>query len=194
MVNMSKNKTKTQYVDNKKFFSEIVEHKKKIDQAIRDEKELPRIPEYIGKCILLIAIGISRRPKFMNYSFKDEMISDGIENCMMYFNNFNPNITQNPFAYFSEIIHWAFVRRILKEKKNRYITYKYFQNQIDNSNEEYYQDDDGNNLISNKMYDNIDIFIVDFEEKEKQKIIQKRKKMKKAKAAKAKLNILDIED
>jgi hypothetical protein len=45
------------------------------------------------------------------------MISDGIENCVQYIHNFNPERSQNPFAYFTQIIHYAFLRRIQKEKK-----------------------------------------------------------------------------
>jgi len=49
--------------------------------------------------------------------FRDDMISDGIENCVQYIHNFNPEKSTNPFAYFTQIIHYAFLRRIQKEKK-----------------------------------------------------------------------------
>jgi DNA-directed RNA polymerase specialized sigma24 family protein len=49
--------------------------------------------------------------------FREDMISDGIENCVQYIHNFNPERSQNPFAYFTQIIHYAFLRRIQKEKK-----------------------------------------------------------------------------
>ena len=74
--------------------------------------------------VLFIAQRLSFRPNFINYAFKDDMISDGIENCLQYVNNFNPEKSTNPFAYFTQIIYWAFVRRIQKEKKNLYIKYK----------------------------------------------------------------------
>ena len=45
------------------------------------------------------------------------MISDGVENCLQYLDNFNPTKSNNPFAYFTQIIYYAFVRRIQKEKK-----------------------------------------------------------------------------
>ena len=58
------------------------------------------------------------------------MISDGIENCLQYLDNFNPKTSNNPFAYFTQIIYYAFVRRIQKEKKQ--ITIK--QRMIQESN------------------------------------------------------------
>ena len=77
----------------------------------------PRIPNYIGECFLKIATHLSFKPNFVNYMFKDDMVCDGIENCVQYINNFDPAKSSNPFAYFTQIIHYAFLRRIQKEKK-----------------------------------------------------------------------------
>ena len=77
----------------------------------------PRITNYLGECFLKIATHLSFKPNFVNYIFKDDMISDGIENCVQYIHNFNPEKSQNPFAYFTQIIHYAFLRRIQKEKR-----------------------------------------------------------------------------
>ena len=77
----------------------------------------PPIPNYIGDCFLKIVTHLSFKPNFVNYMFKDDMICDGIENCVQYIHNFNPEKSQNPFAYFTQIIHYAFLRRIQKEKK-----------------------------------------------------------------------------
>ena len=79
--------------------------------------EPPPIPDYAGECFLKIAEKLSHRPNFINYAFREEMVSDGIENCVMYANNFNPEKSQNPFAYFTQIIYYAFLRRIQQEKK-----------------------------------------------------------------------------
>ena len=82
------------------------------------------ISEYLGECFMKIAQRLSFRPNFINYAFKDDMISDGIENCIQYIKNFNPEKSSNPFAYFTQIIYYAFIRRIQKEKKQLYIKYK----------------------------------------------------------------------
>ena len=82
------------------------------------------LPEYAGECFLKIAERLSHRPNFINYAFREEMVSDGIENCVMYAGNFNPEKSTNPFAYFTQIIYFAFLRRIEKEKKQLYIKYK----------------------------------------------------------------------
>lgn len=166
------------YVDNQKFLADIVEYKKKVKHAADNGLEKPRVSEYIGKCIWLITENLARKPRFMNYSFIDEMKSDAIENCFLYFDNFNPEISQNPFAYFTQIIYYAFHRRISKEEKNRYIIYKKFQEGVlHTSDASLMVDGDDNHLISSTMYDNLNQFIENFETREKAKK-EKRKQAK----------------
>ena len=105
------------YVNNKEFLTAIIAYKDQIALAeVRGEAK-PVIPRYIGECFLKIANHLSFKPNFVNYMFKDDMVCDGIENCVQYINNFNPEKSKNPFAYFTQIIHYAFLRRIQKEKK-----------------------------------------------------------------------------
>jgi hypothetical protein len=126
------------YVNNKDFLDAIVEYKIKLKQAA--EKEIPditeqqlktwkspnkpRISNYLGECFLKIATHLSYKPNFVNYMFREDMICDGIENCVQYIHNFNPEKSSNPFAYFTQIIHYAFLRRIQKEKKQMEIRAK----------------------------------------------------------------------
>ena len=105
------------YVNNKEFLAAIVEYKEKVALAAEKGEAKPRITRYIGECFLKIATHLSFKPNFVNYMFKDDMVCDGIENCVQYINNFNPEKSKNPFAYFTQIIHYAFLRRIQKEKK-----------------------------------------------------------------------------
>ena len=104
------------YVDNKEFLSALFVYKNKVNAALTDGSDRPMIPNYIGECFLKIATHLSYRPNFVNYPFREDMISDGIENCVQYIDNFDPN-RGNPFAYFTQIIYYAFLRRIQKEKK-----------------------------------------------------------------------------
>ena len=115
---------KQHYVDNEKFLVVMTDYREKYLQAKDEEEELPIIPDYAGECFLKIAERLSHRPNFINYAFREEMVSDGIENCVMYASNFNPEKSKNPFAYFTQIIYYAFLRRIEKEKKQLYIKYK----------------------------------------------------------------------
>jgi hypothetical protein len=171
-------KKRNHYVDNEKFLAEIVEYKAKCKEASEKGLSKPRVSEYIGKCIYLIAENLSHKPRFMNYSFRDELVSDAIENCFLYFDNFNPTISQNPFAYFTQIIYYAFHRRISKEEKNRYIIYKKFQESVlDTSDAALMIDHDDNHLISSTMYDNLNEFIKKFEGREAEKK-EKRKAAK----------------
>ena len=115
---------KQHYVDNEKFLVVMADYREKYLQAKDEEAELPIIPDYAGECFLKIAERLSHRPNFINYAFREEMVSDGIENCVMYASNFNPEKSNNPFAYFTQIIYYAFIRRIQKEKKQTHIRNK----------------------------------------------------------------------
>jgi len=136
---MGKRKRSEHYVNNKEFLAAIIRHRENIEIAEIQGKEKPRIPRYIGECFLKIATHLSFKPNFVNYMFKEDMISDGIENCVQYIHNFNPEKSQNPFAYFTQIIHYAFLRRIQREKrqleiKNKIIEKSGYNEVFDDSN------------------------------------------------------------
>ena len=131
-------KQKQHYVDNQEFLAAIITYKEKVYIAAVKEidgladmepdeqfatlkswksKSKPRVGNYIGSCFLKIATHLSYRPNFINYMYKDDMVCDGIENCIQYIDNFNPAKSKNPFAYFTQIVYYAFLRRIAKEKR-----------------------------------------------------------------------------
>ena len=122
-------KKNTHYVDNKKFLEELKKWKDQCKDAEEAGDEKPQITNYIGECFLKIANGLSYRPNFINYTYRQEMISDGIENCLQYIHNFNPDKSKNPFAYFTQIIYYAFIRRINKEKKQTHVKNKLIEKQ-----------------------------------------------------------------
>ena len=126
----STKKKSVHYIDNKEFHQAMIEWKELCKEAEEAGEEKPPVTNYIGECFLKIANGLSYRPNFINYTYRQEMISDGIENCLQYLDNFNPKTSNNPFAYFTQIIYYAFIRRIQKEKKQ--ITIK--QRMIQESN------------------------------------------------------------
>ena len=105
------------YVNNKELLEALIVYRAKVAKAEEEGKPKPRITNYLGSCFLKIATHLSYKPNFVNYMFREDMISDGIENCVQYIKNFNPDKSSNPFAYFTQIIHYAFLRRIQKEKR-----------------------------------------------------------------------------
>ena len=117
-------KKSVHYVDNKKFLEAMKEWKEKCKEAEETGEERPQISNYVGECFLKIANGLSYRPNFINYTYKEDMISDGIENCLQYIHNFNPDKSNNPFAYFTQIIYYAFIRRIQREKKQTHVKHR----------------------------------------------------------------------
>ena len=136
---MARRKRSEHYVNNKEFLAALIKYREDVDIAKIRDKPKPVIPRYIGECFLKIANHLSFKPNFVNYMFKEDMISDGIENCVQYIHNFNPEKSQNPFAYFTQIIHYAFLRRIQREKrqleiKNKILEKSGYSEVFDDSN------------------------------------------------------------
>ena len=172
---MSKTK---HYVNNADFLQALIQYQKDCEVARKEDREEPIVPNYIGECFLKIAEHLSRKPNFISYSFREEMICDGIENCIMYFRNFDPTKSTNPFAYFTQIIYYAFLRRIQKEKKQLYVKYKATEQFGILDEGEMFEDSDGN-MKQFVLYDNITEFIETFEEKRKAKKKAKAKGLEK---------------
>lgn len=116
------------YVNNKEFLAALVEYKNSVKKAVEEGKEKPIVPHYLGECFLKIATHLSYKANFINYSYRDDMISDGIENCLVAADKFDPEKSSNPFAYYTQIIYFAFVRRIQKEKKQQATKYRMLEN------------------------------------------------------------------
>ena len=136
---MARRKRSEHYVNNKEFLAALIKYREDVEIARLQDKTKPVIPRYIGECFLKIANHLSFKPNFVNYMFKEDMISDGIENCVQYIHNFNPAKSQNPFAYFTQIIHYAFLRRIQREKrqleiKNKILEKSGYSEVFDDSN------------------------------------------------------------
>jgi hypothetical protein len=113
-----RSKVKTEYyVNNKDFLTAIVAYREKVQFAKLNDLPRPRLTPYIAECFLKIATHLSYKPNFVNYMFREDMVCDGIENCLQYVDNFDPEKSKNPFAYFTQIIYYAFLRKIQKEKK-----------------------------------------------------------------------------
>ncbi|MCX8008155.1 MAG: hypothetical protein N3A54_00460 [Patescibacteria group bacterium] len=113
---------KPHYVDNEKFLERIKDYKKKKKQGL-----ISKVPDDIAETIYNIAVSLAKCPKFNGYTYKDEMIADGVLNCLEKIDNFSTRKSKNPFAYFTQIIYFAFIRRIKGENKHSYIKNKMMQ-------------------------------------------------------------------
>ena len=125
---MAKRKRSEHYVNNKEFTQAVAEHNEAVKLAVSKGETPPRMSDYIGECIYKIATRLSTRPNFINYTYRDEMICDAIENCIQYIRNFNREKSDNAFAYVTQICYYAFLRRIQKEKKQAHVKNKYIEN------------------------------------------------------------------
>ena len=177
---MAKRKRSEHYVNNKEFLAALIKYQEDIEIARLQDKTKPVIPRYIGECFLKIANHLSFKPNFVNYMFKEDMISDGIENCVQYIHNFDPEKSKNPFAYFTQIIYYAFVGRIQKEKKQLYIKYKTMDSQASLGDNVEVSADDTQNYVyetmTNDQKANMYDFISNFEEAKKKKKVATTKK------------------
>ena len=145
------------YVNNKEFLLALVDFKAECKVAEENGEPKPRINNYIGECFLKIATHLSYKPNFVNYMFREDMICDGIENCVQYIGNFDPSKSSNPFAYFTQIIYYAFLRRIQKEKrqleiKNKILTKSGYE-------QVFHTDDKSSSSDYNTIKENVEIRI-----------------------------------
>jgi hypothetical protein len=159
---------KNHYINNKDFLTEMVKYRQDIHKAKKEGKAKPKIPNYVGECFMKIAENLSHKPNFLSYTFRDEMIGDAIENCVMYADNFDPVKSNNPFAYFTQITYYAFLRRIQKEKKQLYVKYKATESAGVLDEFELNENDDGN-FRQFELYENISTFIENFETAKREK-------------------------
>jgi len=177
-------KAKIHYVNNKELFAAMCEFRDSVKKAEEEQTDKPRVPIYVGESIMKIATHLAYRPNFSNYTFRDEMISDGIENCLQYIDNFNPAKSHNPFAYFTQIIYFAFIRRIQKEKKYLYTKYAAIERaNIMDETAELHQSEKGSGVryASEIQYgewgqEQMETFMNDFEQS---RIIKRKKKSSK---------------
>ena len=169
---MSKKKSE-HYVNNKELLEALIVYRSKVEKSFmeingREPTKAdrsqhwpgkPQITNYLGECFLKIATHLSYKPNFVNYMFREDMICDGIENCVQYIHNFNPEKSTNPFAYFTQIIHYAFLRRIQKEKKQMEIRTKIIEksgyDEVMHVDDDYGSSSDYNSIkeaVQTKMY------------------------------------------
>jgi hypothetical protein len=117
------------YIDKKKLYSAMVDYKQSIYRASNlPPEQKPRIPAYIGECILLLCKKIASLRNFAGYPFREDMEGDGYENVCKYIDNFNEKKYNDPYAYFTQIIMFAYIRRIKAEKMHLYVKQKTLEN------------------------------------------------------------------
>jgi hypothetical protein len=169
------------YVNNKEFSHAVVAYVEQVNEAEAAGEPTPTVPDYIATCFLKIAEGLSHKPNFIRYTYREEMVMDGVENCLKAITNYNIDTatrtgTPNAFAYFTQICYYAFLRRLAKEKRQQDIRFKYME---DAGVEEFLQEtgdvnvDAGNRAFVDSLRDRIeqvhnrDELLKEYKEKEK---------------------------
>lgn len=161
------------YVINKEFLAALVDYKKDCKEAKKKKLPQPRVPEFLGECIIKIANGLSYRPNFAKYTYSDEMVGYAIVNGLQAIHKFNPSKSKNPFGYFTTIIWYAFLRKMEEEERNFYTRCKEYENCL--------PDLVGNVNISDEYHLFLMQTIADYEEKKDKRKIKQRERLKKTK-------------
>lgn len=162
------------YIDNKALYAAIVTYRNECTLAKLEGRPRPRMPEYIGGCILKIATRLSRSHNFIKYPFREDMISDGVENALLYFDSFNPEKSKNPFSYFTQGIYFAFLKRIYEERKEMYVKYKSMREHIDEGVASFGEQDSGDEFEIGG--DDNNEFINDFVKRFEESLAKRREK------------------
>lgn len=161
-------KTNRDYVNNADITRSLSEYKKAKIHAENNGLPKPRVPEDVGGAIIKIAENLAKKPMFSGYTYRDDMVGDGVINCLLYIDNFDPDISSNSFSYFTRIIWNAFLRRMESEQKESYVKFKSLVNHdLFNSIEG--EDNKNVNLLKTVLNENTDGIITKFETKMKNK-------------------------
>lgn len=168
---------KNQYVDNKKLYEAFVEWLKDRKPDQRGKDDVPPLPDYIGECILLMANRLAQRANFVNYTFKEDMIGDGMESCLRYIHNFNPHRSKNAFAYVTQILTNAFVRRIQRERRNSYTKAMLINHGLPGYSVQDGDDKDYKNTYVDFLQENVTDVIEKFESAKLRKKVRQQKKV-----------------
>jgi hypothetical protein len=75
---MTTTKKQKHYINNPDFLQALMAYKAEQKRCKAEKLPEPPIPNYIGECFMKIAEGLSHKPNFINYTYRDEMMSDGI--------------------------------------------------------------------------------------------------------------------
>ena len=166
------------YVNNQDFLKALTDYRRDCILAKRRKQPAPPIPEFVGECFLQIATHLSYKPNFVNYTFREDMISDGIENCLVYIHNFNPKKSKNPFGYFTSFIFYAFVRRIQRERKHTYLRYKQIEQAVIEGDTQTTHAGGGQYHVDSAMlsFDNVQEFIQRFDDYTSRRRARRRSK------------------
>ena len=127
-----KPRDKPHYVNNREFSYAVVDYVNASNTAKAAGTKNPVVPDYIAICFMKICEGLSHKPNFVRYTYRDEMVMDGVENCLKAIYNYRIDAATrtgkpNAFSYFTQIAYFAFIRRIVKEKKQTDIKFKFME-------------------------------------------------------------------
>ena len=132
MTTKIKPKDKPHYVNNKEFSQAVMDYAISVRSAKDVDGVPPKVTNYIATCFMKISEGLSHRPNFVRYTYREEMVMDAVENCLRAIGNYNIETATrtgrpNAFSYFTQICYFAFIRRITKEKKQQDIKFRFIE-------------------------------------------------------------------
>jgi hypothetical protein len=172
------------YVNNKEFSQSVVDYVTSVNEAHAKTEDGPIITEYIGRCFLKIAEGLSHKPNFVGYTYREEMVMDAVENCIKAIMNYDVKKATrtglpNAFAYFTQITYFAFLRRIAKEKKQQDIKERYMDHAGASAFMDVGDHPDSNSIVDRVRYKSQQFRTRDDKIKEFGKVLKRKTRAKK---------------
>lgn len=116
------------YVNNREFTLALDKYARACKEAEENNKELPVMSRYLGESIMRMANRLATSPRFRNYSYREEMISNGVLAAVKYAHRFDGDRFDNGFAYVTQILFSHFIITIKSEKKKYETNLKLIQN------------------------------------------------------------------
>ena len=105
------------YVNNREFTLALDDYSRACKKAEEEGKTKPQMNNYLGGCIMKMSNRLANSPRFSGYSYKEEMIHNGILAAVKYAHRFNGDKFDNGFAYVTQILFSHFIITIKNEKK-----------------------------------------------------------------------------
>ena len=103
-------KRKANYLNNKDLLKQVVLSKKQ-----------GKMTDELAKMLMLLTARYGKKGNFANYTYNEDMQAFAIMALVKTWNSFNPERSQNPFAFFTQCIKHSFLQYLKMEKKQRSI-------------------------------------------------------------------------
>lgn len=99
---------------------------------MEESRDRKVITEELAQALYTIAYRVIYKPMYSHFMYRDDMLSDAVEHLCKSWHKFNPQKSDNPFAYFVTIIYARMSQINYREKSEQQIKEDYEWRPIEN--------------------------------------------------------------